>query len=500
MPKTDAPFSGEIIVASRIVDLLSSGLYASPAACLKELVNNSYDADARQVNVFVKPDADRIIIEDDGTGMTKEEFVSHFSRISESHKREDGDKTRSGRPKIGKIGIGFIAANEICDVMELFSTRKGDTALLHVSIDFAKMRLDPEERRRKGDDLAKGDYRGVVDRTDAASHYTKIFLKSVRGEAKNILASARRVGGSNNALSLYGLQADSVAHALSQPHVLSWADFDSYSQNLLHVALNVPVRYFRNWLPRPLQPRVAKFESHVRKLKFAVSYDGSELFKPTVLRAAGKKAILETFGFKGKHVSAQGYFFAQHGALRPQELNGLLIRIRNSAVGEYDGTFLNFPISEGTLFQRWISAEVWADDRLEDAMNIDRKTLRLAHPAFLELQTIIHEKLSAFLRRTRAELWQRESISRNALKAEQEIHALRTIITEHFPNVKPTTIEHLIDDWLIVEGTASGLRRVLRKYSLSELYDIATESASALLTRDEMRKFVRALTDGTIGR
>src|SRR4051812_203861 len=80
-------FRGEIRVASRIVDYLSSGLYNSPAACLKELVNNSYDADASQVDIFVKPDADRIIIADDGVGMSREEFKQHFDRVSESHKR-----------------------------------------------------------------------------------------------------------------------------------------------------------------------------------------------------------------------------------------------------------------------------------------------------------------------------------------------------------------------------------------------------------------------------
>src|SRR5712692_8122516 len=94
-------FSGEIKVASRIVDYLSSGLYRTPAACLKELINNSFDADARTVNVFIKPDADRIVIEDDGEGISKEDFVRHFSRVSESHKREDTDHTKSGRPKIG---------------------------------------------------------------------------------------------------------------------------------------------------------------------------------------------------------------------------------------------------------------------------------------------------------------------------------------------------------------------------------------------------------------
>jgi hypothetical protein len=44
-------FSGEILVSSRIIDQLSTNLYESPAACLKELINNSYDADATKVIV-----------------------------------------------------------------------------------------------------------------------------------------------------------------------------------------------------------------------------------------------------------------------------------------------------------------------------------------------------------------------------------------------------------------------------------------------------------------
>src|SRR5436305_12509487 len=99
----DRHFSGEIVVASRIVDTLSSGLYETPAACLKELINNSYDADAGQVKVHVRPDAELIIIEDDGHGMCRADFERHFKRIAESHKRDESDTTDEGRPKIGKI-------------------------------------------------------------------------------------------------------------------------------------------------------------------------------------------------------------------------------------------------------------------------------------------------------------------------------------------------------------------------------------------------------------
>lgn len=85
MANAEQEFSGQITVAARIIDLLSSGLYESPASCLKELVNNSFDADATEVLVFVKPDANRIIVQDNGHGMSRSEFERHFKRIAESH-------------------------------------------------------------------------------------------------------------------------------------------------------------------------------------------------------------------------------------------------------------------------------------------------------------------------------------------------------------------------------------------------------------------------------
>src|SRR6266705_1498058 len=131
--QTSEGFRGQIRVASKIIDYLSSGLYDSPAACLKELVNNSYDADGAAVHIHVQPDADQIVIEDDGEGMTKDEFIENFSWISETHKRDTSEvTTRFRRPKIGKIGIGFIAANEICEEMRVVSSKEGDPHAIDV--------------------------------------------------------------------------------------------------------------------------------------------------------------------------------------------------------------------------------------------------------------------------------------------------------------------------------------------------------------------------------
>ena len=130
---------GVIKVHSQILDDLSSGIYSSTASCLKELVNNSYDADATRVTIRVLPDLDTITIVDDGEGMNGIDFDEKFAWISKSSKRETGEKSKKGRPLIGKIGIGFIAVNEICDKVEIISTKKGENFKFTAIVDFKKI-------------------------------------------------------------------------------------------------------------------------------------------------------------------------------------------------------------------------------------------------------------------------------------------------------------------------------------------------------------------------
>src|SRR6266542_985758 len=423
--RDDTHFKGEILVASRVIDYLSSGLYESPAACMKELVNNSYDADATIVNVFVKPDAEQIVIEDNGIGMSRDEFVRHFQRISESHKREDGDYTSLGRPKIGKIGIGFIAANELCDEMEIYSTKAGSTELLHVTINFAKMRDDVETRRREQDDFAKGDYYGEISSAEVDVHFTTVLLKEVRGEAKDLLAGATPPLAGRRNTSLYGLRPESVTKRLAQ--LDSWSSLDFYSQNRLGVALNVPIQYPSGWIPEEHHDKVAEFESEVAQLRFRVFYDGTELLKPVVLTGGQGRTLVRRIEFAGRHVAARGYLYAQHGVLRPEDLNGVLVRIRHAAVGDYRRDFFDFPTAEGTLFQRWISGEIWADDRLEEALNIDRRTLRETHQSYVELREWFHSVLTDFLREVRREMYSVRSTERRQERAEREVARIKNV-------------------------------------------------------------------------
>ena len=495
MSQDQTTFRGEIRVASRIIDYLSSGLYPSPGACLKELVNNSYDADATSVFVYVKPDADRIIIEDNGTGMNRDEFVTHFERVSESHKREKSEYTQSGRrPKIGKIGIGFIAANEICEVMELYSTKKGSSELLHVTINFDEMRKPVEQRRRDGGDFVKADYIGEILETSKSEHYTRIFLTGVRGEAQNILAGARPQSAAGKGRSLYGLGPASVRSALADSTLKSWKDFDSYSETMLEVALNVPVKYHDSWVPSALHRKVRDFEDAVEALEFEVYYDGTELRKPVVFTPGNRGALINRFKYNGKHVSAHGYFYAQHGTIQPRDLHGLLVRIRNAAVGEFDDSFWGFSPSESSLIQRWVSAEIWADDRLEDAMNIDRRTLREAHPAYVELREALHKHLRVVLSQARSELYQAASAERRDQLASSAITDVITVAREKITPVSRSAANSFEKSWEKAVEQPRMRKALLRKYTVAELYEAVIESAKGVITEEQLTEILRRLT------
>lgn len=489
---------GEIKVASRIVDYLSSGLYNSPASCLKELVNNSYDADATRVDVFVKPDADRIVVADDGLGMTPKEFVDHFQRVSESHKRDKADHTPSGRPKVGKIGIGFIAANELCDVMEIISTKKGSTELLRVEVNFQEMRLDPPDRRRRDNDsFVKGDYEGMIERAPRKEHYTHVLLKEVRPNAKGILAGAIKREHVAGPASVYGLKPDSVRLLIAP--MTNWGELDEYSQAMLQVGLNVPVRYLPNWYPNQHAEVLEPLEDQVAVLNFSVFTDGSDLRKPVVLDP-GDRNLLWPLEIEGQHVSARGYLFAKHGVLRPQWLNGVLTRIRHAAVGEYDATFLNFKSSEQTLFQRWTSCEIWADDRLEEALNIDRRTLRITHPAYVELQEAFHDALSEFLREVRLKIYTQPAAERRQKEARREVERFREVIERSATELPAQTRDHLrrAVKRRAAPERLSGPRQIktmLRRYSVADMYDLVLEVARDTLPSDQYERFARALAE-----
>ena len=77
-----APKQRDIIAAQKIIADISSGVYRSPAAAIKELVSNAYDADATRVTISTDPPHLRsFTITDNGSGMTVDDFLDIMAHI-----------------------------------------------------------------------------------------------------------------------------------------------------------------------------------------------------------------------------------------------------------------------------------------------------------------------------------------------------------------------------------------------------------------------------------
>ncbi len=106
-------------------------LVGRDSTALIELIKNSYDADATEVIVHGESLDDqergRIVILDNGTGMTPERFVSGFLRVA-SRLKDQGTKrsTVYGRRYTGVKGIGRLAAHKLARRLEVSSIHRDE--------------------------------------------------------------------------------------------------------------------------------------------------------------------------------------------------------------------------------------------------------------------------------------------------------------------------------------------------------------------------------------
>jgi signal transduction histidine kinase len=120
-------------VESRILRELGERLVKQPEVALIELIKNAYDADATTCTVTYEP-PERILVADDGQGMTFSEFTNGWMRIGTSL-REDNDTSRlfhraiTGEKGIGRFATRFLGTLLILESVAHDSSRNLRTKL-----------------------------------------------------------------------------------------------------------------------------------------------------------------------------------------------------------------------------------------------------------------------------------------------------------------------------------------------------------------------------------
>lgn len=110
------------------IEHLGIKMYSVLPNAIAELVANAYDADATEVHIKLYNEAGykRIIISDDGIGMTFYEINENFLRIGRKRRETDSGISQIKHRKVtGRKGLGKLAFFGIGDVIRIRTIKEG---------------------------------------------------------------------------------------------------------------------------------------------------------------------------------------------------------------------------------------------------------------------------------------------------------------------------------------------------------------------------------------
>lgn len=126
-------------VDSGLINRLGIELVGKAETAVSELIKNAYDADATEVTVeFINTDekGGTLIITDNGLGMTEEQLINGFMRISSTDKIHNPKSLRFGRTRAGKKGIGRFATQRLGEHLTIRTQAVESQQLTQIDIDW----------------------------------------------------------------------------------------------------------------------------------------------------------------------------------------------------------------------------------------------------------------------------------------------------------------------------------------------------------------------------
>ncbi|WP_418696130.1 sensor histidine kinase [Barnesiella intestinihominis] len=134
-------------VDAGLIQRLGYELVGRAETAVSELIKNSYDADATNVNVnFINTDEihGTLIIMDNGSGMSQKQLIDGFMRISSTDKIHNPISKKYNRTKAGRKGIGRFATQRLGTKLTIITQTKEEDTAIKVSIDWDRFVVDQD--------------------------------------------------------------------------------------------------------------------------------------------------------------------------------------------------------------------------------------------------------------------------------------------------------------------------------------------------------------------
>jgi signal transduction histidine kinase len=142
----------------QLKSIIGKDLINDDNIAILELVKNSFDADAKRVNVTylnLKNNDDeltqsfsnktsRLIIQDDGLGMDLEDIQDKWLNIAYSEKKSN--KKQHNRRMAGAKGVGRFSCDRLGEYLNLYAKTKDDNKYLKLSIDWKLFEIEDEKK------------------------------------------------------------------------------------------------------------------------------------------------------------------------------------------------------------------------------------------------------------------------------------------------------------------------------------------------------------------
>jgi hypothetical protein len=322
-------------VDPQIVSLLSKSTYQNsfPSA-IRELVSNSYDADALSVKIDFDTTYSSIEILDDGNGMTFEEF-KRYLRIA--GKKQDSQFTRKyKRKRIGNFGVGFLSVFPFCDSLQIITTTENSTTLLTATIP-AKDFFIPNKKKNVFEINVEDIPISVVisnNPKEKLEHYTKIRLLNPTWLVDQYFTKPK---------------------SKKKESIIGWEPLERFIWELqedLPISLREGSKYYKSY----------KYDEPIG---INVKVNGKELYRNDYLDikiTEGSEIIL---GITCKYV-----FTTDYRSISLSQARGIKLRVNNVGIGKRT----DFDLKRDRGFSRlhWIAGEIFFSEEMKEHLNIGR--------------------------------------------------------------------------------------------------------------------------------
>ncbi|MBE3135977.1 MAG: ATP-binding protein [Thermoplasmata archaeon] len=368
-------------ITGSIFRMLSKGTYTTFTKALREAVSNSFDANAKIVKIIFEPknmldirdpNKIRIQINDDGFGISGDEFWEKFVSIASSTKNPKKKDPITKRYPIGQFGIGALALIPFVKEFIVYSKKHNNDPIECIfqaekiysyQPSMEKKYTDHIKEHVQANNISNDVWKEINGSEDAG---TVILIKGVKEDVYQYL-----INGSPEFW--YG----NIGIFKEEKHLTNGLKEIAWDLSTI-----LPLEYEAD--------EAGVYETHTDLLKsnnpsIKVIFSDVELKRKIFSQ---EKCKVSKFDYKDSStgVEARGVIIANPSTTKPDKANGIMLRLNNVGIGTYK--FHGLRYGQRAAESR-ITAEIHILNGLTEELANNREEFNYYSTSFVKL----HEKL-----------------------------------------------------------------------------------------------------------